>query len=104
MGANKYRLRILPLFEDDLNDIVDYIVSELNNPAAALKLVDSVEEAILKRLDFPESFEKYRSLKERKYPYYRIYVSQFVVYYVVIADVMEVRRIVYNKKNILTEI
>lgn len=66
--------------------------------------MDRVEEAILKRLDFPVSFEKYRSLKERKYLYYRMYVSQFVVYYVVIGDVMEVRRIVYNKKNILTEL
>lgn len=26
-----------------------------------------------------ESFEPYRSLKERRYPYYRIYVKNFVV-------------------------
>ena len=104
MAVNKYCLRILPLFEDDLNGIVDYIVFNLNNPSAAQNLVDSVEEAIIKRLAFPESFEKYRSFKERKYPYYRIYVSHYVVYYVVIGDVMEVRRIIYNKKNIETEL
>ena len=44
-----------------------------------------------------ESFEPYRSLRERRYPYYRIYVKNFVVYYVVIDDegedkIMEVRR------------
>lgn len=104
MREKKYSLRILPLFEDDLNDIVDYIVFNLNNPSAAQNLVDSVEEAIIKRLAFPESFERYRSLKERKYPYYRIYVSNFIVYYVVIDDVMEVRRIIYNKKKIASEL
>jgi plasmid stabilization system protein ParE len=79
MGAKKYCLRILPTFEDDLNDIVDYIVFELKNPSAAQTLVDCVEEAIIKRLAFPESFEKYRSFKERKYPYYRIYINHYVV-------------------------
>jgi len=100
MAAGKYNLRILPLFEDDLNAIIDYLVYNLNNPYAAQTLVDKVEEAIIKRLAFPESFERYRSTKERKYHYYRIYVSNYVIYFVVIDDVMEVRRIIYNKKNI----
>ena len=54
-----------------------------------------------------ESFEPYRSLRERRYPYYRIYVKNFVVYYVVIDDegegedkIMEVRRFLYNKQDV----
>ena len=34
-----------------------------------------------------------------KYPYYRIYVGNYTIYYVVIEDVMEVRRILYSKRN-----
>lgn len=47
-----------------------------------------------------EAFEPYHSLKERQYPYYRIYVKNYTIFYVVIDDVMEVRRILYNKRNL----
>ena len=43
MVAEKYNLRILPLFEDDLNAIVDYIMYNLNNPNAAQTLVDNID-------------------------------------------------------------
>ena len=35
MGRRKYKLRILPLFEQDLNEIVDYIAFHLKSPQAA---------------------------------------------------------------------
>ena len=53
-------------------------------------MVDDIESAILKRLENPLAFEPYRSAKRREYPYYRIYVRNYVVYYVVIGNVMEV--------------
>jgi len=71
-GSKRYRLSILPLFEEDLNSIADYISVQLNNPSAALKLADDVESAIKKRLPFAESFEPHRSLRARELPYYRI--------------------------------
>ena len=40
MNDKHYRLRFLPLFEDDLNGIVDYIGSRLKNPVAAARFVD----------------------------------------------------------------
>ena len=39
-----------------------------------------------KSLPVAESFEPYHSIRERKYPYYRIYVDNYVIYYVVISD------------------
>ncbi len=53
----------------------------------------------MRRSSYAESFEPYHSARERKYLYYRIYIGNYVVYYVVIDDVMEVRRILYNKRN-----
>ena len=100
MGNKKYDVRFLPLFEEDLYEIVTYITERLKNPVAANKLIDDVENAIIIRSSYAESFEPYHSVKERKYPYYRIYVGNYVVYYVVIDDVMEVRRILYNKRNV----
>ncbi|MBQ9535227.1 MAG: type II toxin-antitoxin system RelE/ParE family toxin [Clostridia bacterium] len=99
MSEKKYELRVLPLFEEDFKEIVDYIAHRLNNPAAAERLVDEVERAVQARLPIAESFEAYPSSRERKYPYYRIRVRNFTVFYVVIENVMELRRILYNRRD-----
>ena len=95
-----YKLRFLPLFETDLNMIVDYISIHLQNPEAAERLVDDVEDAINERLNNPESFEPYRTESGHPYPYYYIRVRNYLVFYVVIDDVMEVRRIVYGRRDL----
>lgn len=100
MPNKSYKLRFLPLFEDDLNEIVDYIAIRLHNPTAADRMVDEVRAAIRKRSTCPEAFEPYPSTRERKYPYYRIYVGSYTIFYVVIGDIMEVRRILYSKGNL----
>ncbi len=46
MNEKHYKLRFLPLFEEDLNEIVDYITNRLKNPIAADALVSDVQTAI----------------------------------------------------------
>lgn len=53
--GKQYQLRYLGLFEEDLSQIVDYISHELDNPAAADKLITAVEEAIHKRSSCAEA-------------------------------------------------
>jgi len=91
--------RYLPLFERDLAEARDYIANSLHNPLAALRLVEDTKQAIMSRRDNPSAFEPYRSAKDRKLPYYRIRVKNFTVFYVLIGDVMEVRRFVYSKRD-----
>ena len=104
MPDSKYQLRYLPKYEDDLNEIIDYIVLDLKNPVSANSLVDKIELAIFERLHFPLSFEPYQSVKKRKHPYYRIYVDNFTIFYVVIGDMMEVRRILYSRRDMTQQI
>ena len=99
MLNENYELRALPLFEDDLNGIVDYIAFTLHNPTAAENLVDAVEKAVYERLKCPEAFEPYHSAKERAYPYYMIPVKNYTIFYVVIGNTMELRRILYSRRN-----
>lgn len=96
---DRYILRYLPLFEEELTDIVNHIKYKLKNPSAADNLVTEVEKAIIKRSLSPLSFEPCHSIYDREHDYYRIYVKNYVVYYVVIDDVMEVRRIVYSRRD-----
>lgn len=97
MNKQTYKLTFLPLFEDDLLEITNYITNTLQNPSAAHRLVDYVELAIIKRLEMPLSYAPYQSSKLRKHPYYRINVRNFSVFYVVIDDTMEVRRLFKTK-------
>ena len=95
----KYRLRYLPLAQQDLSEIIDYIQNNLQNPIAAENTLSRIESAILERLESPESFAVWQSKKKRPYPYRRINVGNYTVWYVVIDDVMEVRRILYARRN-----
>lgn len=61
-----YILKFLPLFEEDLNDIVDYIKYKLQNPKAAENLIDEIEAAILARLSNPKAFERFQTAKKKK--------------------------------------
>lgn len=95
----KFKLRYLPLFQEDLEEIICYISQTLQNPSAADELINSIEKAIQNRAYAPLAFEPVHSRYDRKHLYYRIYVKNYVVYYVVIHDTMEVRRILYNQRN-----
>lgn len=101
--GNNYELRYLSLFYEDMMEKVSYIREKLQNPKAAEDLINDVEIAILKRLPVCESFEPYHSLKDREYPYYRIYVRNYIVFYVVIPTgnkkTMEVRRFLYKRQD-----
>lgn len=94
-----YKLQYLPAFYEDLDRATSYIAEKLHNPQAAIDLMDDIENAIQKRLPNAESFEQYHSKKERRYPYYRIYVKNYVVYYVVIGNIMEVRRLLHELQD-----
>ena len=97
MQKKSYKLRYIPRYE---NEIVDYIVYKLHSPNSALNLVAKIEKAILERLNHPLAFEPFKSDRKRQTPYYRIYIDNFTVYYVVLDDVMEVRRILYKGRNV----
>ena len=65
MNTQKYKLSFIPLFEEDLNEITDYIANHLQNPDAAHRLVDDIEIAINKRLEAPLAFAPYQFSEEK---------------------------------------
>ena len=95
----KYTLRYLPLAKQDLSEIVNYIQNNLENPIAAENTLSKIEAAILERLKSPEAFAVWQSKKQRPYPYRKINVGNYTVWYVVIDHIMEVRRILYSRRD-----
>lgn len=95
----EYKLRYLPIAKEDLFEIINYIQDVLQNPIAAQNTLNKIETAILERVPMCESFPVWQSMKKRKYPYRRINVGNYTVWYVVIDDIMEVRRIQPSNRN-----
>ena len=94
----KYILRYLPLAKQDLDGIINYIQNNLQNSIAAENTLSKIESAILERLDNPEDFAIWSSKKQRPYPYRIINVGNYTVWYVVIDNIMEIRRILYSRR------
>ncbi len=96
----RFKLRYLPLFWDDLNDAVSYIADVLNAPQAAENLLDEIEAGILAYSQHPIMALIYKTTRERPLPYYWFDVGNYMVFYVVIDDVMEVRRFLYGARDL----
>lgn len=97
---SSFQLRYLPLFWDDLNEAVSYLADTLHNPAAAERLLDQVEAGILNHLESPTNCTVYRGDDDRPSPYYWFSVGNYMVFYVVEGEVMEVRRFLFGARDI----
>ena len=102
MEEKPYNISILPIFKTELHQIVEHITNKLHNPTAALDLITLINQKIVERAYAPTSFEVYVDGPEFDYPYYRIKVKNYEILYVVFNNTMEVRRLFYNKRNIIT--
>ena len=96
----KHEIKYSDLFYRDLSSILNYIKYELENVIAANHLFDEIVNEISNRVYNPESYEKYSSIRKRKDTYYRIYIKNYTIFYVVKNNVMEVRRIIYSRRNL----
>jgi len=99
MHLGKFRLEATPLFGMEFEQAINYIEMQLANPVAADKLQADVESAVRERLFAPTSFEPVVSRVDRDHPYYRIYVGNYIVFYCVVGNVMELRRFIYKGRN-----
>ncbi len=95
-----FALEYTQQFWDDISEAIRYIVYELRNPPAAQKLKDDTEREIRSRSFSPLSYEPYFTDEETGDVYYYIRVGNFMVFYVVEGEVMEVRRFVYGRRNL----
>ncbi len=100
MANNKYTIKYSATFVSQFNNILKYIVNNLKNKIAAENFYNEVIKEIEKRSENPEGYEKYMSTRKRKNTYYRIYVKNYTIFYIVTNNnTMEVRRILYSRRN-----
>lgn len=95
---NSFTLKYSLTFYEDFEKIISYIRDELENYIAANNLIDSVEKEIFNRLQNPLGYEKY--ITKAGNVYYRIYVKNYMIFYTITNNIMEVRRITYSKRDL----
>ena len=101
MANKKYEIRYLQTFISQLNNILFYITYELKNKIAADNFYKEVVKQIEIRSNAPESYEVFKEIKREQIKFYKINVKNYIIFYVVKDNVMEVRRIYYSQRNFL---
>ena len=102
MGArNKFFLEYAPVVYEDLDEIFAYISSEIQDPNAAMSLLEAIENAILKLLEFPYKYQVARDAMLANKGYRMLPVENFAVFYLVDDErqSVSIRRVVYGKRN-----
>ena len=95
---NNFSLKYSVKFYEEFDEIISYIKDELKNVIAANNLMDTVEREINNRFHNPLGYKKYYTNAGNIY--YRIYIKNYIVFYTVTDNVMEVRRITYSKRDL----
>jgi addiction module RelE/StbE family toxin len=92
-----YKLLIYPAAQQDLTDMVEYI--NLLAPEAAIKLYDAIIERISLLSRLPASCPLLRNTELRAKGYRALLVENYIVFYVIKGKTVQVRRILYNRRD-----
>ncbi|MDD2509887.1 MAG: type II toxin-antitoxin system RelE/ParE family toxin [Syntrophomonas sp.] len=94
---DKYKVKIYPAAQMDLNDIVSYL--NTLSPQAAIRYYDLLVEKIGSLVEMPERcpFVRDIALKAKGYRY--LIAENYLVFFVVKGDTVQIRRILYNKRQ-----
>ena len=93
-------IKYLPSFQQELNTIVEYITFTLKAPQAASDLLDELEKSIHNLRNFPLAHRLYRPIKPIATEYRVLTVKNYLVFYVVLEETIEIHRIIYKKRNL----
>ncbi len=93
----KYKVKIYPAAKQDLLDIVDYL--NTLSPDAALRYYDLLIEEIAGLSSMPERCPRPKDLALAAKGYRCLLVKNYLVFYVVDRDTVQIRRILYGRRD-----
>ncbi len=89
-----YKVKMLSSARNDLAEIIEYL-SDFSGDVA-LNQYDMIIDKINSLKTFPFKYEEYRS-NSSYFKYRRLVVNNYLVFYVVLDDTVEIHRIVHAK-------
>ena len=94
-----HKIVYLPLAESDLMEALDYIANTLDAPQAAGDLLAAFNEAVQHIAEYPYGYELYRTNRPLKDEIRKLPVKNYVLYYAVFQDRVEIRRFVHMRRD-----
>ena len=93
----KYKIEYLPSSAKDLTEIVDYI--KIDSPQSALNFLEKIDESIpnLEQFSFIGTIPK--DIRLQSLGYRILIIDNYLVFYVMFDDIIEIRRIISGKRK-----
>lgn len=92
-----YKIKIYPTAKRDLLDIIDYL--NTLSSEAALRYYDLLTEEIASLSHMPERCPRPKDLALAANGYRYLIVENYLVFYVVSGDTVQIRRILYGRRD-----
>jgi toxin ParE1/3/4 len=92
-----YKIKIYKTAQQDLREIVEYLNSL--SPDAAIKYYDLILEKIGSLVHMPERFVLAKDIGLRLRGYRTMVVNNYIVFYSIKGDLVQIRRIVYGRRQ-----
>lgn len=92
-----YKIRIFPTAKRDMEDVISYL--NTLSPDAALRYYDLLVEEIASLAKMPERCPRPKDLALAAKGYRYLIVKNYLVFYVVAGDTVQIRRILYARRN-----
>jgi toxin ParE1/3/4 len=94
----KATLRYLPVAQDDLISILEFIAND--NPRRAISFVNRLDERIAQLEHHPLLGRTPRHPKLREYGYRVLVIEAYLVFYIVRGQTVEIHRAIHGSSNI----
>lgn len=92
-----YKIKIFPTAKQDLEEVIGYL--NTLSLDAALKYYDLLVEEIASLSKMPERCPKPKDLALAAKGYRYLIVKNYLVFYVIIGDTVQIRRILYARRD-----
>lgn len=92
-----YKLKILPAAQQDMQEIAGYV--KTLSPDAALRLYDDIVEGIESLAEIPMRCALLKTPELRIKGYRGLHVKNYIVFFVILDDTVQIRRILYAKRQ-----
>lgn len=92
-----YKIKIFPTAKQDLEEVIRYL--NTLSPDVALKYYDLLVEEIASLSKMPERCPRPKDLALAAKGYRYLIVKNYLVFYVVVGDTVQIRRILYARRD-----
>ena len=94
----EYTLRYLPVAQDDLHSILDFIAQD--NPSRAASFIEELDTKIGLLAEQPLLGQTPRHPKLREYGYRVLILDAYLVFYIVRGKTIEIHRVIHGSRNL----